>query len=56
LSVVRATLFDKFAPLDIQGMLRAYLDLVFGAPAAKDRKRTRPFRQSRNRDPFAATL
>jgi hypothetical protein len=37
-----ATLFDKFAPLDIRGMLRAYLDLVFGAPAAKDKKRTSP--------------
>jgi hypothetical protein len=42
MSVVRATLFDKFAPLDIRGMLRAYLDLVFGAPAAKDKKRTSP--------------
>jgi AcrR family transcriptional regulator len=32
------TLFDKFAPLDSRGLLQAYLDLVFGAPTAKDRR------------------
>jgi hypothetical protein len=37
------TLFDKFAPLDSRGLFQAYLDLVFGPPAPKDKhpKRTR---------------
>jgi hypothetical protein len=37
------TLFDKFAPLDSHGLLQAYLDLVFGPRAPKDKhpKRTR---------------
>jgi AcrR family transcriptional regulator len=40
------TLFDKFAPLDTRGMMRAYLDLVFGPPAAKDERPKRTPRPS----------
>jgi AcrR family transcriptional regulator len=39
-----STLFEKFAPLDTHGMLRAYLDLIFAVPAVKDK---RPKRRSR---------
>jgi hypothetical protein len=32
------TIFDKFAPLDGRGLLRAYLDLIFKMPALSDRR------------------
>jgi AcrR family transcriptional regulator len=38
------TLFDKFAPLDGRGLFKAYLDLVFGPPAPKDKHPKRPRR------------
>ena len=40
------TLFDKFAPLDTRGMMRAYLDLVFGPPVVKYKRPKRTPRPS----------
>jgi AcrR family transcriptional regulator len=39
-----STLFEKFAPLDVRGMLHAYLDLIFASAAAKGKRPKRAHR------------
>ena len=44
-----SSLFEKFAPLDVRGMLHAYLDLIFASAAAKDKRPRRTHRDGASR-------